>query len=230
MKGFYEDVISFMRNFLSGGLKDNRHMSMAFLTGILRVAKESIFSGLNNLNVNSVLENRYSEYFGFTEKEVAQILIDFGHADKLPEVKEWYNGYRFGKSEIYNPWSVLNYVDAEFFPKTFWQSTGSNEIIGEIVKEASDDVLRDLRRLLAGEKIEVYVDTSVVYPEIKRNDSGIYSFLLMAGYLTVQSESQLYDGNSICEVCIPNREITILFEKEILAKMDPILTESAYSA
>lgn len=226
MKGFYEDVISFMRNFLSGGLKDNRHMSMAFLTGILRVAKESIFSGLNNLNVNSVLENRYSEYFGFTEKEVAQILKDFGHADRLPEVKEWYNGYRFGKSEIYNPWSVLNYVDAEFFPKTFWQSTGSNEIIGEIVKEASDDVLRDLRRLLAGEKIEVYVDTSVVYPEIKRNDSGIYSFLLMAGYLTVQSENQLYDGNSICEVCIPNREITILFEKEILAKMDPILTES----
>lgn len=226
MKGFYEDVIAFMRNFLSGGLKDNRHMSMAFMTGILRVAKESIFSGLNNLNVNSVLENRYSEYFGFTEKEVVQILKDFGHPEKLTEIKEWYDGYRFGNSEIYNPWSVLNYVDSEFFPKTFWQSTGSNEIVGEIVKEAPDRVLADLRSLLTGETIEAYVDTAVVYPEVKRNASSVYSFLLMAGYLTVQLEKPLHDGNSICSVCIPNKEITILYEKEILAKMEQIVSAS----
>lgn len=226
MKGFYEDVIAFMRNFLSGGLKDNRHMSMAFMTGILRVAKESIFSGLNNLNVNSVLENRYSEYFGFTEKEVIQILKDFGHPHKLAEIKEWYDGYRFGNSEIYNPWSVINYVDSEFFPRTFWQSTGSNEIIGEIVKAASEEMLTDLRSLLKGETIEAYVDTSVVYPEIRKNASSVYSFLLMAGYLTVQSEKLLYDGNSICKVCIPNKEITILYEKEILVKMEPIVSSS----
>lgn len=227
MKGFYEDVIVFMRNFLSGGLKDNRHMSMAFMTGILRVAKESIFSGLNNLSVNSVLEKRYSDYFGFTDKDVIQILKDFGNPAKLSEIKEWYDGYQFGDSHIYNPWSVLNYIDAGFFPKTFWQSTGSNEIIGEIVKEASGDVLSDLQSLLHGESIEAYVDTSVVYPEIKNNSSGVYSFLLMAGYLTVRSESPLHDGNSICRLCIPNREIMILYEKEILAKMDPILTISA---
>lgn len=226
MKGFYEDVIAFMRNFLSGGLKDNRHMSMAFMTGILRVAKESIFSGLNNLNVNSVLENRYSEYFGFTEKEVIQILEDFGQPDRQMEMKEWYDGYRFGNSEIYNPWSVLNYVDSEFFPKTFWQSTGSNEIVGEIVKEATDEVLEDMRNLLTGESIETYVDTSVVYPEIKRNPSSIYSFLLMAGYLTIRSDKQLHDGNSICKLCIPNKEITILYEKEILARMEPIVSAS----
>ena len=227
MKGFYEDVIVFMRNFLSGGLKDNRHMSMAFMTGILRVAKESIFSGLNNLSVNSVLEKRYSDYFGFTDKDVIQILKDFGNPAKLSEIKEWYDGYQVGDSHIYNPWSVLNYIDAGFFPKTFWQSTGSNEIIGEIVKEASGDVLSDLQSLLHGESIEAYVDTSVVYPEIKNNSSGVYSFLLMAGYLTVRSESPLHDGNSICRLCIPNREIMILYEKEILAKMDPILTISA---
>lgn len=226
MKGFYEDVISFMRNFLSGGLKDNKHMSMAFLTGILRVAKESIFSGLNNLNVNSVLEKRYSEYFGFTENEVKQLLRDFGQESKLAEVREWYDGYHFGNSEIYNPWSVLNYVDAEFFPKTFWQSTGSNDVVGEIVKEASDEVLMDLRQLLSGEEVEAYVDTSVVYPEVRKNPSSIYSFLLMAGYLTVQSEQLLYDGNSICRLCIPNKEITILYEKEILAKMEPMVTNS----
>lgn len=226
MKGFYEEVISFMRNFLSGGLKDNRHVSISFMTGILRVAKESIFSGLNNLSVNSVLENRYSEYFGFTEKEVAQLLKDFGDEHKLSEVRAWYDGYRFGNSEIYNPWSVLNYVDAECFPKTFWQSTGSNEIVGEIVKEASDEILQDLQRLLCGEIVETYIDTSVVYPEVRRNPSSIYSFLLMAGCLTIRSGQALYDGNSICKVCIPNKEITILYEKEILAKMEPVVSAS----
>lgn len=227
MKGYYEDVITFMRNFLSGGLKDNRHMSMAFMTGILRVAKESIFSELNNLSVNSVLEKRYSDYFGFTENDVMQLLKDYGGQEKLSEIKSWYDGYQFGDSHIYNPWSVLNYVDSEFFPRTFWQSTGSNEIIGDIVKGASEDVLDDLQSLLHGEAVEAYVDTSVVYPEIRKNASGIYSFLLMAGYLTVRSESRLHDGNSICRLCIPNREIMILYEKEILAKLDPVLPSSA---
>ena len=226
MKGFYGDVITFMRNFLSGGLKDNRHVSMAFMTGILRVAKESIFSGLNNLNVNSVLENRYSEYFGFTENEVAQLLNDFGQEDKLPEVRKWYDGYQFGNSEIYNPWSVLSYVDSDFFPRTFWQSTGSNEIVGEIVKESSSETLQDLRRLLCGEIVEAYIDTSVVYPEIKRNPSSIYSFLLMAGYLTVRGGQPLHDGNSICRICIPNREIVILYEKEILDKLETVVSTS----
>ena len=201
MKGYYEDVITFMRNFLSGGLKDNRHMSMAFMTGILRVAKESIFSELNNLSVNSVLEKRYSDYFGFTENDMMQLLKDYGGQEKLSEIKSWYDGYQFGDSHIYNPWSVLNYVDSEFFPRTFWQSTGSNEIIGDIVKGASEDVLDDLQSLLHGEAVEAYVDTSVVYPEIRKNASGIYSFLLMAGYLTVRSESRLHDGNSICRLC-----------------------------
>lgn len=227
MQGFYEEVITFMRNFLSGGLKDNRHMSMAFMTGILRVAKESIFSGLNNLSINSVLEKRYSDYFGFTESDVKQILSDYGKPEKLMEIKEWYDGYRFGDSHIYNPWSVLNYVDSDFFPKTFWQSTGSNEIIGEIVKEASGDVLGDLQSLLHGDSVEAYVDTSVVYPEIRKNASGIYSFLLMAGYVTIRSERLLHDGNSICSLCIPNREIKILYEKEILTKLDSVLPSSA---
>lgn len=226
MKGFYDDIIIFMRNFLSGGLKDNRHVSMAFLTGILRVAKESIFSGLNNLNINSVLDNRYSEYFGFTESEVMQLLTAYGHPSKLSDVKEWYDGYRFGKTEIYNPWSVLNYVDSDFFPRTFWQSTGSNEIVGEIIGEATDEVSSSLHDLLTGNSVEAYIDTSVVYPEVKRNPSGVYSFLLMAGYLTIKKEQALHDGNSICEVCIPNKEITILYEKEILSKLESVISAS----
>lgn len=227
MKGFYEDVITFMRNFLSGGLKDNRHMKMAFLTGILRVAKESIFSGLNNLIVNSVLEQRYSTYFGFTEQEVRQMLADYGYSEKIDEVKEWYDGYRFGYTEIYNPWSVLNYVDAEGTPRTYWQSTGNNEIIGEILVDASTTEVDALRELLLGQTRETYIDTSVVYPEVRRNPSSVYSFLLMAGYLTVKSERRLYDGNSLCEVCIPNKEITLLFEKEIMIKLEREMVTSA---
>lgn len=226
MKGFYDDIIVFMRNFLSGGLKDNRHVSMAFLTGILRVAKESIFSGLNNLNTNSVLDNRYSEYFGFTEAEVKQLLTAYGQPSRLSDVKEWYDGYRFGKTEIYNPWSVLNYIDADFFPKTFWQSTGSNDIVGEIIGEATEEISLSLQSLLTGNSVEAYIDTSVVYPEVKRNPSSVYSFLLMAGYLTVKKEQALHDGNSICEVCIPNKEITILYEKEILSKLESVISTS----
>lgn len=223
LKEYYEEVIGFMRNFLSGGLKDNPCMSRAFMTGILRVAKESIFSGLNNLSVNSVLDQRYSQYFGFTEGEVEQLLRDCGQSRKMKEVKEWYNGYLFGGTQIYNPWSVINYADHDFFPQTYWQSTGSNEILGEIVAGASADMMEEMRMLLTGESVSVYIDTSVVYPDVTRNPASVYSFLLMAGYLTVKNGKMLHDGNSLCDVSIPNREIVIVYEKEILAKMEDII-------
>ena len=227
MHGYYAEVISFMRNFLSGGLKDNHNLTMAFLTGILRVAKESIFSGLNNLNVNSILEERYSEYFGFTLDEVEKLLHSYGQDEKLPEVMEWYDGYRFGGKEIFNPWSVLNYVDADCFPKAFWQATGSNEIIGEIIQDATPEIMDEMRKLMNGQQVEAYIDTAVVYPEIHDNPASIFSFLLMAGYLTVQTEQKLHDGNSFCWVCIPNREIALAYEKEILAKLKQIVPMSA---
>lgn len=125
MQGFYDRIILFMRNLFSGGLKDNRHLSYGFLTGILRVAKESIFSGLNNLKINSILDNRYSEYFGFTPEEVKDMTVCFGVQEKYGEICEWYDGYRFGRSEIFNPWSVVNYFSNECEPRAFWQSTGS---------------------------------------------------------------------------------------------------------
>lgn len=222
--GYYDEVVGFMRNFLSGGLKDNQNLTMAFLTGILRVAKESIFSGLNNLNVNSVLEERYSEYFGFTKQEVQAVLRAYGYVDKHAEVTQWYDGYRFGGTEIYNPWSLLNYVDTDCVPRAFWQMTGSNDIIGEIISGATGDVIEQMRQLISGNSVEVYVDTAVVYPEMHDNPSSIFSFLLMAGYLTVQEENKFYDGNSFCQVCIPNREIAVAYEKEILSKLKNILS------
>lgn len=230
LKEYYEDVIGFMRNFLSGGLKDNPCMSRAFMTGILRVAKESIFSGLNNLSVNSVLDQRYSQYFGFTGSEVEQLLRDCGQFRKMKEAKEWYNGYLFGGTQIYNPWSVLNYADRNFFPQTYWQSTGSNEILGEIVAGASAEMMEEMRTLLTGESVSAYIDTSVVYPDVRRNPASVYSFLLMAGYLTVKSGQMLYDGNSLCDVSIPNREIAIVYEKEILARMEDIIPMASSTA
>ena len=223
--GFYEEVIGFMRNFLSGGLKDNSHLALAFLTGILRVAKESIFSGLNNLNTNSVLEKRYSEYFGFTESEVKKLLKDYGLAGHISEVKDWYDGYRFGETEIYNPWSVLNYVNAEGEAKAYWQSTGSNEVIGELLSMGNQTLADEMRTLLLGEKKRTYVDTAVIYPEVKKNLSSVYSFLLMGGYLTVDEYIPMEDGNSMCSLKIPNREITIVYEKEILSRDGSMATQ-----
>lgn len=213
---FYPEIINFMRNFFSGGLKDNPHLAFGFLTGILRVAKESIFSGMNNLKTYSILDDGYSSYFGFTEKEVKDMLRYYGKDDKYNELSEWYDGYRFGNTEIFNPWSVINYISDNCFPKAFWQSTGSNEIIGEIIQAATPEITKDLYKLLCGEKIAAYIDTGVIYPEVQNNPYSIYSFLLVAGYLKVANIYPQSDGNFMCDVAIPNKEITFVYEKEVL--------------
>lgn len=213
---FYPEIVNFMRNFFSGGLKDNPHLAFGFLTGILRVAKESIFSGMNNLKTYSILDDGYSSYFGFTEKEVKDMLRYYGKDDKYNELSEWYDGYRFGDTEIFNPWSVINYISDNCFPKAFWQSTGSNDIIGEIVKTATPEITEDLYKLLCGEKIATYIDTGVIYPEVQNNPYSIYSFLLVAGYLKVANIYPQSDGNFMCDVAIPNKEITFVYEKEVL--------------
>lgn len=216
--GFYSDIVNFMRNFFSGGLKDNSHLAYGFLTGILRVAKESIFGGLNNLKINSLLDEAYSQYFGFTKKEVQEMLDYYNVSEKFHEVCEWYDGYLFGNTEIFNPWSVINYISDKCFPKAFWQSTGSNEIIGEIIASATPEVTENLHRLLRGQNITTYVDTSVIYPEVQNNPHSIYSFLLIAGYLRVSAIYPQHDGNFMCDVGIPNKEIAFVYEKEVLNK------------
>ena len=213
---FYPEIVNFMRNIFSGGLKDNPHLAFGFLTGILRVAKESIFSGMNNLKTYSILDDGYSSYFGFTEKEVKDMLRYYGKDDKYNELSEWYDGYRFGNTEIFNPWSVINYISDNCFPKAFWQSTGSNEIIGEIIQTATPEITKDLYKLLCGEKIAAYIDTGVIYPEVQNNPYSIYSFLLVAGYLKVANIYPQSDGNFMCDVAIPNKEITFVYEKEVL--------------
>lgn len=226
MRGFYEQVILFMRNLFSGGFKDNRHLSFGFLTGILRVAKESIFSGLNNLTINSVLDNKYSEYFGFTPNEVKDMAAYYHAEDKFEDLRQWYDGYRFGQADIFNPWSVINYFRSDCRPGAYWQSTGNNEIIGDVLSEAGPDIYERLKSLLQGETILTYIDTGVIYPEIRSNPSSVYSFLLVAGYLkAVKSDTTFTDG-FMCQVALPNREIAFVYKKEILDKLSHIVPQS----
>ena len=226
IKGFYDEVIGFMRNLFSGGLKDNRHLSFGFMTGILRVAKESIFSGLNNLTINSILDNKHSEYFGFTADEVKEMAEYYGAPGKYDEILAWYDGYKFGNTEIFNPWSVINYFRNDCQARAYWQSTGSNDIIGEILGEATEDIYKRLNALLQGDSFLTYIDTGVIYPQIKNNPSSVYSFLLVAGYLKIVKSDPSFGSDFMCEVALPNKEIAFVYNKEILGKLNNIIPQA----
>ena len=226
-KGFYDEVVMFMRNFFSGGLKDNRHLSYGFMTGILRVAKESIFSGLNNLKLNSILDERYGQYFGFTSDEVKEMAKYYGVPEKYKEIYEWYDGYRFGGYEIFNPWSVISYFNNRCKPKAFWQFTGSNDILEDILENAPEDVYEKLNKLMQGESILSYIDTAVIYPQIKDNPSTIYSFLLVTGYLKADFVDSSYGEDYMCRVSLPNKEISFVYSKEVLARFRDVVPQSS---
>ena len=230
VRGYYDKVINFMRTLFSGGLKDNPHLSYGFLTGILRVAKESIFSGLNNIKVNSVLDNRYSEYFGFTSEEEQEMAEYYGAPEKYDELCEWYDGYRFGKTEIFNPWSVIGYFNNECIPRAFWQSTGSNDIISEVLGNATIETYEKLESLMQGKSFVTHIDTGVIYPQLQNNPSSIYSFLLVTGYLKAVTNDQPFGGDYMCEVALPNKEISYVYSKEILYKYENVIPPAAATA
>lgn len=218
-KDFYEEIIGFMRNFFSGAFKDNKNLSYGFLTGILRIAQESIFSGLNNLTVNSVMDEEYDRYFGFTEDEVGQMLDYYGVSEKEAELKEWYDGYLFGKEEIYNPWSVINYISKGCIPQAYWVNTGKNEVLEDVLKVATDDITERLYSLLQGERVIARIDQNVVYRSLTEEPANIYSLLLVAGYLKTPTKELQGDGSYLCEVSIPNKEIAAVYKNEILSHL-----------
>lgn len=218
-KDFYEEIIGFMRNFFSGAFKDNRNLSYGFLTGILRIAQESIFSGLNNLVVNSVMDEAYDKYFGFTGEEIHKMLGYYGALEKEAELKDWYDGYIFGKKEIYNPWSVINYVSKGCVPQAYWVNTGKNEILEDVLKTATDEVTERLYALLQGTDVVARIDQNVVYRSLTEDPANIYSLLLVAGYLKVTKKDLQGDGSYLCRVSIPNREIAAVYKSEILSHL-----------
>ena len=218
-KDFYDEIIGFMRNFFSGAFKDNKNLSYGFLTGILRIAQESIFSGLNNLTVNSVLDEEYDQYFGFTSAEVHEMLQYYGVLDKEEELKSWYDGYHFGNEEIYNPWSVINYISKGCVPQAYWVNTGKNEILEDVLKTATEDITERLYALLQGERVIARIDQNVVYRSLTEDPANIYSLLLVAGYLKAPRKELQADGSYLCEVSIPNKEIAAVYKNEILSHL-----------
>ena len=218
-KDFYDEIIGFMRNFFSGAFKDNKNITYGFLTGILRIAQESIFSGLNNLTVNSVMDNEYDEFFGFTSSEVRAMLEYYGVADKEGELKDWYDGYLFGSTEIYNPWSVINYIARGCITQAYWVNTGKNEVLEDVLTVATDDITERLYALLRGERVIARIDQNVVYRSLAEDPANIYSLLLVAGYLKVVKKELQADGAYLCEVSIPNKEIAAVYKSEILSHL-----------
>lgn len=213
LHGYYDEVINFMRNLLSGGLKDNQHLFKGVLTGILRVAKESIFSGLNNLGVHTLLSVEFNTAFGFTEAEVKTILEYYGLADRYAELASWYNGYLFGGEVIYNPWSVLNYVASKDHQlRPYWLNTGSMELIEQLVTRGGSELREELEQLLSGQGITRPIYDNIVMRDLERRDNLLWSFLLFSGYLKVveQVREDEYTLN------IPNREIESVYRTLII--------------
>ncbi len=215
----HRKIVDFMRSFFSSALKTNLYFKFAVLTGIMKVSKESIFSGLTNLVVSDVLtvdpEGSSEELYGFTPEEVKKLFEDMGAPEKFEEAKEWYDGYRFGDTEIYSPWSVMGYASSGFQPKPYWINTSDNSIIGDMLECSDDIVYKNLGKLCSGEEIETDLDVNVSYGELRDNASALYSVMVMTGYLTAVKSGSRY------KVHIPNKEIFDVFGKEILNRLKP---------
>ena len=217
-KGYYEEAIDFMRNYLSAVLKSNPDMDFAVLTGVLRIAKESIFSSLNNLKVASVAGGGMEEVMGFTHEEIRQMAVDFGKEDKLPEIKAWYDGYDFSGKAIYNPWSVISYFENGCCPAPYWVNTSGNSILKHLLLEASPLQIQELSNLLQGGTVSAELLEGIIYKDIAENSDALYSLLLNTGYLTMVEYTNPYEDNE-CTMRIPNWEVRSLFKQEVLRYM-----------
>ncbi len=218
-RGFYDKMIDFIRSLLESALKTNPYLERSVITGCLRISKESIFTGLNNLKVDSVLRTEYGDSFGFTESEVEAMLAYYNLQEELPEVKRWYDGYLFNDIEIYNPWSIINYVydrshKITQFTLPYWSNSSSNSIIREMVGEADADAKRDLETLINGGTIEKQVHEDITYGDIHQTQDNLWNFLFFTGYLKKVGEQK--EGNNLkLEMKIPNIEIATIYENSI---------------
>ena len=217
INGYYTKIVSFMRNFLSGGLKDNSNLEKGVLTGIMRVSKESIFSGLNNLDVYTLLSHDFADKFGLTDDEVKRLLEDVGLPERYEDVRNWYNGYQFGSHVIYNPWSIINYASKprDGF-KPYWLHTADNAIVEKLLTNAGRELKEELESLIRGDSIEKPVEENVVFKQIKRREDLLWSFLLFGGYLKSLSSRQDENTEKLyCQLAIPNREVRKIYAEVI---------------
>jgi hypothetical protein len=215
LNDYYPEVVNFMRLFLKNGLKDNASLHKSVLTGILRVVKESIFSGLNNLVVNDIFTETYNQFFGLLPQEVEAVFKEYDLEYKLKEIKNWYNGYNYGGQTIYNPWSIINCLYYQGEIKPYWVNSSGNELIRELLLKGNEDLKSSLELLIQNQSIEKKIDENIVFAEIESKSSSIWSFLLFSGYLSIVS-SRRERGRLFAELEIPNQEIKYIYEEIFL--------------
>ena len=219
-RGFYEEMVDFIRSLFESALKTNDYLQFAVITGCLRISKESIFTGLNHLNIISLLDKKYSEHFGFTEQEVLRMMSYYEVESRFPTMKEWYDGYLFGDTEVYNPWSVIKflydlYADVNAFPHPYWINTSSNDIIKDLIARADRETKGQIETLLTGGTLDIQVHEEVTYGDMHSNGENLWNFLYFTGYLT--KESEYFKGKYIfLKVRIPNIEVMTIYENTIL--------------
>ncbi len=225
--GYYEEMVGFIRSLFESALKTNPYLEFAVVTGCLRVSRESIFTGLNNLKMCSVLDESYSEHFGFTEKEVREMLSFYGRESSFEEVRRWYDGYCFGETEVYNPWSILNRMDAictnpQAFPKPYWANTSSNSIVRSLVDYADDEdgqMKEQLERLLNGGTVEKPIHEDITYDSIYDAEDNLWNFLFFTGYL--KKVSMRMEGEEcLVEMAVPNMEVSYIYKNTIRSWFD----------
>ena len=220
-RGYYQPCINFMRTFLGTALKDNEYLDFAVLTGVTKVSKESIFSGLNNMDVCGVLSASYDDAFGFTPEEAAKILTDCGFSQKLPELKKWYDGYVFGNNEIYNPWSVVKFIKEGCKFEPFWINTSGNSILREMLENVSRTIGEELGTLVQGGTVEIPENGNLVFDDLRFSRDALYTMLLNTGYLKAAKVTRKYDDLGVIELKIPNKEVLFAYKSEILRHISP---------
>ncbi|MBQ8946730.1 MAG: AAA family ATPase [Lachnospiraceae bacterium] len=225
--GFYEEMVEFIRSLFESALKTNDALQFAVVTGCLRIGKESIFTGLNHLQISSVYNNGYDEAFGFTQTETEQMLMDYGMEDRIEEAKKWYDGYLFGNTEIYNPWSITKYVSSIAvnhmkFPEPYWANTSSNQIIRDMIWQADDEMKRELDILIHGGTIEKQIHEDITYDDLHESEDNIWNFLFFTGYMKKVSErrDEQNEENIYLTMKIPNIEIRSIYTNQIRGWFD----------
>lgn len=219
-RGFYDEMIDFIRSLFESGLKTNDALKFSVITGCLRISKESIFTGLKHLKIISVLDRQYSEHFGFTEKEVKEMTEYYGHAGRYDDLKQWYDGYVFGNTCIYNPWSVINFMfdlnaDEQAFPRPYWVNTSSNQIIHDMISRADTMTRNQIEELLNGKTMDIPVHEEITYDDLEDIGDNLWNFLYFTGYLT--KESEYFKNHTVyLKVRIPNIEVKTVYTNTIL--------------
>jgi hypothetical protein len=211
---YYEEIVNFMRALLSGAFKDNVYLEKGVLTGILRVARESIFSGLNNLSVCTLVSELYNSYFGFTKEEVNEVLKYYNAEEAAGDIRKWYNGYNFGGKTIYNPWSILNYIKYREL-KAYWVNTSSNELVKTVLRKGNREIKEEMYKLIQGKSIKKIINENIVMNDIQKTSDNLWTFLLFTGYLKYKSKN-IVRGDMICDLEICNDEIRYLFKNIII--------------